>query len=53
VKCGRLAAFGADVTSIRFVPVDFDRQTVGDRLVEAGFRPSTYESTPIKRNPLV
>jgi methyltransferase (TIGR00027 family) len=39
-KRDRLASLGADLTKIRFVPVDFDRQSVRDRLVEAGFKPS-------------
>jgi methyltransferase (TIGR00027 family) len=39
-KRRRLARVGADFTHVRFVPVDFDRQTPAPGLVQAGFDPS-------------
>ena len=39
-KRRRLARLGADFAHVRFVPVDFDRQTPAPGLVQAGFDPS-------------
>jgi len=36
-KQSRLAAWDADLRRVRFVQVDFDRESFADRLVEAGF----------------
>jgi len=36
-KQRRLSIWGVDLRHVRFVQVDFDRQTIADRLAEAGF----------------
>src|SRR5262249_43768434 len=36
-KQRRLSIWGADLRHVRFVQVDFDRQTIADRLADAGF----------------